>query len=532
MKDRNGDMTSTIAAALLVLMTSLGVAGCGSGTEATGPTTIPAPSITTLSPAGTSAGAVAFILNVKGSNFVQGSTVKWNGVSRATTFVSGGRLQAQIPAADLTAPGQVAVMVANPAPGPGNSNAAPFAIAAPRIAFQSPRALDGTDSANTNANGFETSNIWVMNPDGSGQTPLTNLTALLATSTLPSWSPDGGKITYSSERALDGSNARDLQNNNIWLMNADGSGQTPLTRLTDGGAETFASAYSPDGTKIAFLSARALDGSDVFNQPNLTVNVWIMNADGSNPKPLTHQTAAQAGAAHPVRWSPDSSRLAFSYGGALNGSDAANVNSTRNIWVVNADGTGLAPVTRLTSFAVNQGGPAWSPDGTKITYASPRALDLSDNPNTVNHVANIWDTNPDGTGQTALTQLTASNAGSFSPAWSPDGTKIAFVSSRKLDGTNAANTNTAGNVWVMNADGASPAPLTSLTAASVVTDAPTWTPDGAKLLFVSSRALDGSDAANANSTQNIWTMNADGSSPTPLTSLTSAHTSCTSPQMP
>jgi Tol biopolymer transport system component len=472
-------------------------------------------------------GGLAFTLTVQGSNFVPSSTVDWNGNSRTTTFVSSSQLQAQIMAADLAAAGKVSVTVVNPAPG-GTSPATTFTIAAATIAFSSTGALDGSDANNTH----NTQNIWAMNPDGSGLTPLTKLTALDAFSISPTWSPDGSKITYTSQRALDGSDALDNQVDNVWVMNADGSSPTPVTKFTDGGASTFGAVWSPDGARIAFLSAGALDGSNA-SMPNGTVNLWMMNADGSNRVPVTKLTAANAGARFPVSWSPDGSKIVFSSTAALDGSDAANTNSTGNIWVVNADGSGRTALTKLTAFIANSFEPVWSPDGSKIVYASPRAVDGSDALNS-NLVQNIWVVNADGSNQTALTALTAANTGSADPAWSPDGAKIAFVSMRALDGSNTGNTNNALNVWVMNADGSSPSPLTKLTAANLTlfTMTPLWSPGGTQLFFVSPRALDGTDAADTNTTPNIWVMNADGSSPSPLTKLTASNGSCTEPRQP
>src|SRR5262249_50832795 len=126
------------------------------------------------------------------------------------------------------------------------------------------------------------------------------------------------------------------------------------------------------------------------------------------------------------------------------------------------------------------------------------------------------------------TSLNVFLADSSAPVWSPDGSKIAFASRRALDGSNAVNTHGTQNVWVMNADGSSPAPLTKLTAIAgtgfniVGADSfnPVWSLDGSKIAFVSKRALDGSDAVNANGAQNIWVMNADDSGLTPLTKLT------------
>ena len=513
-----------VIAIVLLAVLGAGMYGCGGGGGgggSGGPP--PVPALSTLSPVGASVGGTAFTLNVAGSGFGQGATVQWKGSDRATTFVSGAKLQANISATDLIALGTFPVKVVDPVA--GTSNSLTFTVAAATIAFQSRGKLDGTDAANTN----NTQNIWTMGANGSTPKPLTSLTALLADSQAPVWSPDGSKIAYASERKLDGTDARDLQNNNIWVANADGTGQVPLTPLTDGGAESFDPHWSPDGTKIAYVSARDLSGADLFNVPNLTTNIWVMNADGSNQKPLTRMTALSAFSARPVHWSPDSTRLAFPSDKALNGSD--NSNSARNIWIVNADGSGLAPLTKITAAGSTHGSPVWSPDGTKIAFLSTRALDKSDALNT-NNVQNIWVMNADGSGLTALTQLNGSNSGTFGLAWSPDGAKIAFSSTRALDGSNTANTNNAQNIWAMNADGSSPTHLTGLVAAPIIFTDLAWTAGGAKLLFTSNRALNGTDALNANSIQNVWVIDANGSNAAPLTSLTTASTGAGAPAQP
>ena len=121
--------------------------------------------------------------------------------------------------------------------------------------------------------------IYVMNADGTGQTRLThNHTE----DSYPTWSPDGSKILFESDR--DG----DFE---IYVMDTDGSN---ITQLTHNEAGEFSSTWSPDGSKIAFVSFR--DGSS---------EIYVMDADGSNQTRLTHNDLSDE-APH---FSPDGSRI-------------------------------------------------------------------------------------------------------------------------------------------------------------------------------------------------------------------------------
>jgi hypothetical protein len=88
----------------------------------------PMPSIASLSPASATSGGPAFTLTVSGNNFVNTSTVGWNGVALATTFISASQLTAAVPASDLTSAGAASITVFNPAPGGGTSGPAIFTI--------------------------------------------------------------------------------------------------------------------------------------------------------------------------------------------------------------------------------------------------------------------------------------------------------------------------------------------------------------------------------------------------------------------
>jgi hypothetical protein len=107
----------------------------GGGTSNTATFTIqasnPAPTITTISPSTTVAGSGGFTLTITGTNFVNGSVVRWNGSDRTTGFVSSTVLTAAIPASDVATAGTANVTVFNPAPGGGTSNTATFTITNP-----------------------------------------------------------------------------------------------------------------------------------------------------------------------------------------------------------------------------------------------------------------------------------------------------------------------------------------------------------------------------------------------------------------
>src|SRR6266511_239953 len=180
-------------------------------------------------------------------------------------------------------------------------------------------ALSADGALSGNRGGFSPE-IYVMNADGSGQA---NLTRNRAADDAPAWSRDGAKIALSSER--DG-------NWEIYVMQADGTGPTRLT--VNRSADDAFPDWSPDGTKIAFHTDR--DGN---------YEIYVMNADGSGQANLTHE--ARTDDLGPA-WSPDGTKIAFA--------------SEGDIYVMNADGSGQTRLTHVNDFDV-------SPDWTQIAFA-------------------------------------------------------------------------------------------------------------------------------------------------------------------
>jgi Tol biopolymer transport system component len=313
-------------------------------------------------------------------------------------------------------------------------------------------------------------------------------------------------VAFTSTKALDGTDAtNDNLTSNIWVVAADGTGLAPLTELTMVNPQAaLAPAWSPDGTRLAFSSLRDLTGDDAVGS---VANIWVMNADGSGQAPLTENTIASTGLL--AAWSPDGTRIAYQSGQDLGGDTNG---SEFNIWVLPVDGSlPPTPITHGTQSSSYE--PAWSPDGSKIAFTSDRAVNGADLPN-IDSNTNIWVTNSNGSGTEAVTALT--NATSLVATWSPDGQHILYRSRRALAGDDAGIAAT--NIWLTDADGGNSQPLTSLTLSTNLNAR--FSPDGAQIVFESSRSLDGEDHANENLTRNIWLMAADGSGQTPLTMAT------------
>ena len=182
----------------------------------------------------------------------------------------------------------------------------------------------------------------------------------------------------------------------FYTMAADGTFASALANVPDDALQLFP---SPDGRTIAYL--RLFDD---------LVHVWLMGRDGDNRRPLVDDERV----VRHVAWSPDGSRLLIA-GSTLDQSD--------DIWVIGASGGGLTNLTPDPLPGVYADlAPEWSPDGTRIVFASNRSGTM-----------HLWTMNADGSNKAQLIPVSVQGA-ERAPAWSPDGTRIAFEGSTAAGG--------------------------------------------------------------------------------------------------
>lgn len=276
----------------------------------------------------------------------------------------------------------------------------------------------------------------------------------------------------------------------VYEIQPDGTGERQLfrdARAPEGPLlpEAIGSGYewSPDGSRVAFARHTDFDPEHDGSR----YEIFLMDPDGTNIAQLTFDQ----GVSSEPSWSPDGTRIAYaraSEGEFMAGCWGSYI-CPSDIFVIDADGSD--PV-QITDHAADDSELDWSPDGTKIVFASARS-----DPEGIRH--HIYVMNADGSDVTRLAEEPQRVSGPTS--WSPDGTKIAFFGFSE-----------AVDVYVMNADGSG---LTNLTnfggKENTYAQDLTWSPDGARIAFTTD--LEGPGA--------LFVIDADGSNLTRLTHVQS-----------
>ncbi len=249
--------------------------------------------------------------------------------------------------------------------GADGSNQRPLREESPVVPFSFVWSPDGTRLAYSDG-----TDVYVVEVDGT-QAPVNVSINKPAGSTdkEPSWSPDGGRLVLRSVTNCGGCS-------DLHVVNAsDGGGRIALST---GPGFDDAPRWSPAGDLIAYEGDRAERG------------LYVTAADGTGTEKLVSGAVGSFG---PAEWSPDGTRLAFR-------AMAGNI-----VHVVNADGSGLKPLSDAESSSVNI---FWSPDGTKVGFHNANA----------NGWVDIFVVNSDGSGRRSAANYTKTRgADEFAYSW-------------------------------------------------------------------------------------------------------------------
>ena len=207
--------------------------------------------------------------------------------------------------------------------------------------------------------------LYAIDPDGKNQRELANVAGRA-----PTLSPDGQRLVYMAGTwtatrltvsALDGSNAQ---------------------QITDASSIAWNNHWSPDGKRIAFT------GRD---NPQSELAVFVMKADGSSRRQVTHVPAEEGGAQWPV-WSRDGRRLAIQV-------NSRTQKNTAHIWIVDV-ATGEARKLAAHAQPYLDETPSWFPDGKRLAFQSNRTGKME-----------VWVMNTDGSGARQVTGVTSPRGG-------------------------------------------------------------------------------------------------------------------------
>jgi len=247
--------------------------------------------------------------------------------------------------------------------------------------------------------------------------------------------------------------------------------------------ELSAQTVSTEG-RIAFVRPGDVPSDHCFGQP--CSDIWVMDVDGSNKVNVTNTPDVNE---DQPAWSPNGARVSYT-------SDGDEVGGFTDIWVMNGDGfnqVNLTP-TGANGNNVHEYQPTWAPSGTQIAFVREIPGEV------ISEQADIFVMDVDS-GTSDATNVTGTDASEIDPAWSPDGTKIAFAGVR----------NSGFEIVTMDPDGKNELILTG-DGFDGDDRAPDWSPDSTKVVFIKQSQIGGCCEP-----WEIWAVNGDGTGNTNLT---------------
>jgi dipeptidyl aminopeptidase/acylaminoacyl peptidase len=271
-----------------------------------------------------------------------------------------------------------------------------------------------------------------------GVDPTTGASRLLVEKgvTDAAWSPDGTRMAYElpcipTDEQTPLCDTPESRQSGVWILDAGGEPRQLVSYFGAGmyyegtsGYPDAGFAWSPDGSRIAFA------------QPGNDPGLYVADADGSGPTFLPGTEGARAAR---LAWAPDGSRIAFA--------------DRRGVFIVSLDGGGP------TLVSDRGGDPAWSPDGTHLAFSTSDGIVVVD---------------ADGSGPIGV-------GNGYEFAWSPGGDRIVYHIEKSVSGGFLEE------LWVVSADGSDPTPILRSDCCSGIVDGSlTWSPDGSRVAFLTS----------------------------------------------
>jgi hypothetical protein len=337
------------------------------------------------------------------------------------------------------------------------------------------------------------------------------------TATLNMTINDQMQILFYGTTALAGTwNGTAAASQNIWRASLDKTVIASVTANSTAGLGSENPVANPAGTGISYASLQKEGATS-----SSSYNIFTSTPSGGSLTYLTTNTAAGRDSSNdtfasntigeaPV-FSPDGTKIAFASKQPVNGTTS----SSHNIWVMEVNGNNMVALTQNTTTGLDSTNPVWDPTSTSIYFTSLQSTSTTTSSwnSAASSSSNIWKVNATGTTLTDLTADNTSGINCYGPVISPDGSTLTYYSTEKLGSV----TPSSYNIWQRAAsNGASATPLTENSTAGLDSKYPTYSSDGTMIAFSSKMQVSGTTPLS----YNIWTMSSSGSNQVALTANT------------